>query len=248
MFEMNFSRFNVSYGNSSSITSFKDIGIPADFYRNDPFILRAMLYRNEINMNTFILVVGNPRTSKSYCSMKLCEMYLERLGKDFNVEDQLTFDDVRKFLMWSSKAKESAFILDETGTSLSPDMFFSLQQRIMRRFVQTQGFRKNILFWVLPSIVFIQKGFRFMSNYAIRTIRQGNAEVYKIVVNQLTGKGYPSGVETLLYSYPKVETCKIYEEMKNNWNDEELRGDIAFLDKIESDNLRQFTVKNGLLF
>lgn len=245
---MNFSQFTVSNTDRSNITSFRDIGIPKDFHSQKPFILRALLYRNQINMNTFVLVVGNPRTSKSYCSMKLCESYLEVLGKDFNVSEQLTFDDVKKFLTWSSRAEESAFILDETGTSLSPDMFFSLQQRIMRRFVQTQGFRKNVLFWVLPSIVFIQKGFRFMSNYAIRTLQQGNAEIYKVVVNQLIGKGYPDRIETLNYSFPKESTCKTYEEMKHKWNDEELRSDIAFLDKIESDQLKQFTVKNGLLF
>jgi hypothetical protein len=222
--------------------------MPSSFYPELPFILRAMLYRNQINMNTFLLIVGNPRTSKSYCALKIAEMYLEKLGKEFDVKEQLTFSDVKKFLRWSQNADNSLFILDETGTSLSPDMFFSLQQRIMRRFVQTQGFRKNVLVWVLPSIVFIQKGFRFMSNYAIRTIQQGNAEINKIVVNQLLGKGYPERIENLSYSYPKPETCVIYEQMKKEWNDAELQSDLAFLEKIEEEQSNQFTIKNALLF
>jgi len=237
MFEMNFSRFETS-DTRSSIYSYKDIGIPANFYPNMPFIFRAILFRKQINMNTFILIVGNPRTSKSYCAMKIAEVYLDKVGKQFDIEKQLTFSDVKKFLMWSQGAENSMFILDETGTSLSPDMFWSLQQRIMRRFVQTQGFRKNVLIWVLPSIVFIQKGFRFMSNYAIRTLRQGSAEINKIVVNQLIGKGYPERIETLNYSFPDKEICKRYEEMKKEWNDKELENDILFMEKLEKGESR----------
>ena len=246
MFEMNFSKFTTSFSDTTSIQSYRDIGIPAGFHSDLPFILRAMLYRSHINMNTFILAVGNPRTSKSYCAMKIAEMYSEKLGQKFDVEKQLTFSDVKKFMIWSQNAENSIFILDETGTSLAPDMFWSLQQRIMRRFVQTQGFRKNVLIWVLPSIVFIQKGFRFMSNYAIRTLRQGQAEIYKVVVNQLIGKGYPDRIETLNYTYPSKEMCEIYEKLKKEWNDIELENDIQFLHKIDNPDTRRLNKSDVL--
>jgi hypothetical protein len=221
---------------SSNIYGFQDLAIPYWFYPNLPFVFRAVLFRTKINMNTFLLVVGNPRTSKSFFAMKFAEVYLRRVGKKFDVETQLCFDDIKKFLMWSQNAEDSLFILDETGTTLSPDLFWSLQQRIMRRFVQTQGFRKNVLIWVLPSIIFIQKGFRFLSNYGIKTIRQGLVEIHKIKVDQLIGKGYPQRIETLSFGMPSKETLDKYTEMKRIWNDQRLKEDIDFLKMTEEES------------
>jgi len=240
MFETYFSKFQVATGN---IYFFKDITIPSNFYPELPYIFRALMFREKINMNTFVLIVGNPRTSKSYCAMKIAEKKEELKGNKFDVEQQLTFDDVKKFLNWSKTATESIFILDETGTTLSPDLFWSLQQRIMRRFVQTQGFRKNVLIWVLPSIVFIQKGFRFMSNYAIKTINQGNVEVYKVVVNQLLGKGYPDRIETMKFSLPTKETIEKYEQLKKDWNNKELESDVEFLNELGKPYERKFSAE-----
>jgi hypothetical protein len=212
---------------------YRDVGIPENFYPNLPYIFRTLLYRQWKNMNTFILIVGNPRTSKSYCAMNIGENYSKYNGNVFDVEKQLTFDDIKKFLVWSQNAYNSIFILDETGTTLSPDLWFSLQQRIMRRFVQTQGFRKNVLIWVLPSVVFLQKGFRFMCNYAIQTLRQGLVEIYKIKVNQLVGKGYPDKIEIMNFGKPSNETEEKYLAMKQEWNDNQLQQDVDFMTEIE---------------
>jgi hypothetical protein len=243
MFETHFSKFQVSSGN---IYFYKDVTLPNNFYPELPYIFRALLYREKINMNTFVLIVGNPRTSKSYCAMKIAEVVEEKKGKKFNVDDQLTFGDVKKFLIWSQTATNSIFILDETGTSLSPDLFWSLQQRVMRRFIQTQGFRKNTLIWVLPSVVFIQKGFRFMSNYAIRTLNQGLVEVHKIVVNQLIGKGFPDRIETMKFNFPDQEIVERYEQLKKEWNDKELESDVNFLDDLEKPYEKKFGVETYL--
>jgi hypothetical protein len=178
--------------------------------------------------------------------MKIAEVVEEKKGKKFNVDDQLTFGDVKKFLIWSQTATNSIFILDETGTSLSPDLFWSLQQRVMRRFIQTQGFRKNTLIWVLPSVVFIQKGFRFMSNYAIRTLNQGLVEVHKIVVNQLIGKGFPDRIETMKFNFPDQEIVERYEQLKKEWNDKELESDVNFLDDLEKPYEKKFGVETYL--
>jgi hypothetical protein len=230
IFEQKFRPFKVHSGN---VYYDRDISIPSYFHPELPYIFRALMFKENLNMNSFVLEVGNPRTSKSYCAMTIAEN-LERLrGKKFDVEKQLTFDDIKKFLNWSKDATDSIFILDETGTTLSPDQFWSLQQRVMRRFVQTQGFRKNVLIWVLPSVVFIQKGFRFMANYAIKTKKQGVVDVYKIVVDQLIGKGYPDYIETMHFNMPSAETIEIYERMKKEWNDVTLENDIDFMKDME---------------
>ncbi len=226
---MNFSKFN----DQRVITFFRDIKIPFRFYPKLPYIIRALMLRQKRDYNTFVLVVGNPRTSKSSFALRCSEIIANCKKKNFDVEKQLTFDDIKKFLIWSKTAKDSTFILDETGTSLSPEQFWELQQRVMRRFVQTQGFRRNILFWVLPSIIFIQKGFRFMCNYGVQTIRQGVVSTYKIKVDQLRGKGFFSYISTIRFKKPTDKTWLPYFNAKQLWNDENLKADIDYLEQAE---------------
>lgn len=214
------------------IIYYKDQRLPKDFLPSEIYIIRALKYRQLKDMNTFVLIVGNPRTSKSSFALKLCERLNQLKNTEFDVEKQLTFDDIRKFLEWSKNAEGSEFILDETGTTLSPEQFWQLQQRVMRRFIQTQGFRRNILFWVLPSIIFIQKGFRFMSNYGVKTVNQGYVSIYKINVDQLLGKGFFEWIGNTKFSKPSDSVWDKYMELKKEWNDQNLQSDIDYLDTI----------------
>ena len=212
-----------------------DIMIPKDFLPDKPFLIRALLTRENTNQNSFVLVVGNPRTGKSMFGQKMCEEIANIKGTEFDVEKQLTFDDVKKFMIWSKTATESQFILDETGVSsgASSDNFWSFEQRIFRQFVQTQGFRKNILFWILPSVVFLQKRFRFLTNYAVKTVRQGTVNVYKVIVDQLLGKGFPEYRETINFKLPSDRILEPYLKMKQEFNDQKLKEDVDFLEMLE---------------
>jgi uncharacterized protein YktA (UPF0223 family) len=236
-FAMNFSNF----ATEQIIHFSRDVSIPYDFYPNLPYIFRVLMLRQKMNMNTFILIVGNPRSSKSYCALKIAEEYSKLRNMTFDVDKQLTFDDIKKFLIWSVNATDSIFILDETGTTLSPDLFWSLQQRVMRKFCQVGGFRKNVLIWALPSIVFIQKGFRFLTNYALMTKKQGTVEVFKIVVNQLVGKGFPDRIETMNFQLPSQEIIDKYENSKKDWNKDDLEKDIDWLNEMNKPYEKKLT-------
>ena len=240
-FAMTFTPFN-----TNRVITRRGQQIPKNFYPDEIYLVRALLYRQLKDMNTFVLIVGNPRSSKSSFSMKVCEKLSEIKKREFNVEKQLTFSDIKKYLIWSKDATNSMFILDETGTSLSPEQFWQLQQRVMRRFVQTQGFRRNILFWNLPSVIFIQKGFRFMSNYGVKTIAQGVVSVYKIIVDQLLGKGFFSWIGTTKFSMPSPKVWDKYVELKEEWNNENLREDIDYLDLMEKPDQKELLKEESL--
>lgn len=197
-------------------------------------------------MNSFVLIVGNPRTSKSSFAMKMCEELGKIKKQPFQIRKQLAFDEIKKYLLWSQTAIGSTFILDETGTSLSPEQFWELQQRVMRRFVQTQGFRQNILFWVLPSVIFIQKGFRFMSNFGIKTVRQGMVSIYKINVDQLRGKGWFSWLGSVKFGMPSEETWNEYVKYKKEWNDATLKDDIDYIDQMDKPSEKELLRQESL--
>jgi hypothetical protein len=238
MFEMGFTGLSVN-----SVIYRQGRLIPEDFYPNEDYLIRALMWRSKENMNSFVLVVGNPRTSKSSFALHECYRLAKLKKQDFNVEEQLTFDDIKKFLVWSQKAEDSQFILDETGTSLSPSQFWEIQAKVMRSFIQTQGFRKNILFWVLPSIVFLQKNFRFLSNYGVKTIQQGLVSVYKICTDQLLGKGYVQYVKSIRFKMVDSAVWDKYNEYKRIWNDDKLKDDIDYINMMdkpsEKEALRQ---------
>ncbi len=234
-FSMQFSGMNAN----RVITFYKDQSVPFNFYRKQPYLVRVLLYRQQRDMNTFVLCVGNVRSGKSSFILELCKRLSLLKGVPFDVNKQLTFDDIKKFLIWSKTAKGSMFILDETGTSLSPEQFWDLQQRVMRRFVQTQGFRRNILFWVLPSVILIQKAFRFMCNYGVQTKFHGLVSVHKIKMDNLKGKGWFEYVGVMRYKKPTGKVWDDYMREKEKWNDEQLKNDIDYLDQASKPDQRQ---------
>ena len=218
------------------------LGIPKDFHpelklRNFD-LMRMLLFRQTKSMNTFIIVVGSPRTSKSYFAMKIAELYSEYGDKKFDVEKQLSFD-LKPFIEWSQEATDSIFILDEIGVNLSPDQWWDIQSRIMRRFTQIQGFRSNVLLMVCPSVIFLQKSFRFLSSFGVETVAQGLVKWYKINMRQLHGKGYLNYMGHIKFSEPSKETLEKYEAMKKEFNDKMLAEDLEYLRSIDPEFQKQ---------
>jgi len=79
--------------------------IPFDFYPHENWLIRAILWRRTKKQNTFILVTGEPRTSKSYFCLKECERIGELLDRKFDVQKQLTMNDIVKFFEWSKTSE-----------------------------------------------------------------------------------------------------------------------------------------------
>lgn len=208
--------------------------IPKDFYPKANSLLKHTLFRQQMNMNVFILVVGAVRSSKSYFALKFAEQFCKLKGIEFDVNKQVSFD-VKPFLIWSQTAMDNIFVLDEVGVNLNPQEWYSVQSKIMRNFTQTQGFRRNVLILVLPNVAFLLKSIRFMCNYVCETVKQGVVRVRKIYTNHTMGKSYPLFMGILKFKLPSKKTVKDYEEMKKEWNDKHLKMDLDFLEQIEED-------------
>lgn len=235
------------------ITYSSSLRIPKNFLRNEITLLRFIMYRRKLNMNTILLVVGNVRTGKSYLALKIAEEYCRLNKTHFNVRKQCSFEII-PFLRWSQNAVDSVFVLDEVGVTLNSQDWFTIQSKIMRNFIQAQGFRRNLLIIVLPSIAFLLKSIRFMVNYVVETIQQGTIKWYKMVMRHSLGKGHISYMGILRFGLPSKETVEEYENMKKEWNDEQLDTDIEQLEGMKE--LRFYTmpkqdlvkaVKGGLI-
>jgi len=222
----------------SSLTSYKQTPyrdksmIPDWFYPKSPFFIRHLLYRRKMNMNTIILIVGAVRSGKSYMGLKISENYCKWLKKTFDVTKQCSFD-ILPFLTWSQIETDNIYVLDEVGTSLNPQEWYSVQSKVFRNFTQAQGFRRNVMVLVLPNASFLLKSIRFMCNYVIETRFQGKGFIRKLLMDHTRGKGYFLNIGSIKFNLPTKNTIKKYEKMKKEWNDKMLNEDIEKLKRIE---------------
>ena len=227
MFEMDFKSFN------TTTVIYSGEKIPEDFYPRECLLMRHVLYRQEKNMNVFVLVVGAVRTGKSYFSLSFIERYCKLRKIPFSVKNHVSFD-LKPFLIWSQNATDNIYLLEELGTSLNPQEWFTVQSKIMRNFCQTQGFRRNILIMTLPNVAFLLKAIRFMCNYICETgSYQGQVHVNKIKMSHSRGKGWFNYLGTIKFPLPDKKTIDEYETMKKEWNDLHLKEDLNYLELLE---------------
>jgi hypothetical protein len=212
--------------------------LPDDFYPKENWLLRALLYRQRLNKNSFVLVTGEQRVGKSAFCIKECERINELNGREFDVDHQLTLDDIKKFFIWSRTAFNSEFIIDEIGTQLSTNQYWSIISSILRVFSQTQGFRCNIVFFVLPFAKILQSYFKYNAVYGIKVIDTGKAKVYKRVIDTLNDKKpyFKSKFITINFDLPKEPIWNRYLEIKKEWNDRRIDTDIDVIDKMNETN------------
>jgi len=213
--------------------------IPFDFLPKENWLIRALLHRQQhLSMNTFVLVTGKPRTSKSAFCIKECERIAEIKGQEFDIYNQLTLDDIKKFFTWSKTAIQSMFIIDEIFTQLSTSQYWSVVSSIMRVYTTTQGFRENIVFMVLPYSKSLQSFFKYTADYGIKTLKQGKVAIYKTVVDTLSDRKpfFKPKYITINFELPKEKLWLPYLEMKKQWNDKRLEIDLDVIDKINETN------------
>jgi len=227
-FAMTFSPLNVSTGRMKGGRG----NIPENFYKSTPLFLRHLLYRNKMNMTTVVLIVGQIRTGKSWTGLKLCEKYSQYKRLKYDPKTQMSFE-ILPFLLWSRDSTDSVYLLEELGRSVPPAEWWSVQSKIFRNFIDTQGFRRNVLIMTLPNAKNLLSSIRTNVNYVIVQKAQGYALVFKQIVDSLKGKMYYFYMGGLKTSTPTQPTIEHYEKLKKEVNDEWLKNDIKEMETKE---------------
>lgn len=228
-FAMRFSKF----GSQKMMTFQKEHTLPFDFHPKLALLFRHILYRKKLGMDTVIVVCGSKRTSKTYFSIKSCEELSKIENKKFDVKSQVFFDTL-PFLKFMKTATDSYAILEEVGIGYNAQDWFEIQSKIFRNILQSQGFRRNVIFMTLPNISYLLKSARFLCNFGIETMQIGVVRINKVVMRHLKGKGWFEYIETIRFSLPEKENVNDYEDMKKVWNDQQIDKDIMLIEGIES--------------
>lgn len=227
-FAMKFHKFQTA----TLITFYKERVLPFDFHPDLPLLFRHILYRKSLGMDTVIVVCGAKRTGKTYFSMKSCEELSKIDGKEFSVEKNVFFD-VLPFIKFMKDATDSYCVLEEAGIQYNAQQWFDVQAKIFRNILQSQGFRKNVIFLTLPNISYLLKSARFLCNFGVETVQIGAVRVNKIIIRHLLGKGWMNYIETIRFNLPSEVVIKDYEKLKKEWNDKQIDKDMELIGEIE---------------
>ena len=92
-----------------------------------------------------ILVVGKQRTGKTCTAL----LFASQIDKEFDVDKQMFFDVV-SFAKAVNKYRRKVLILDEAGIELDSYRYSDTRQRAFSHIIQSQAYKQNTLFLVLP--------------------------------------------------------------------------------------------------
>src|SRR3972149_556879 len=197
-----------------------------NFSSNEPLLYQLLQLRKDKNKDSIVVVVGEKRSGKSYFCMKTAEDLAIKWGIKFDVDN--VFYEIEDLLKFMYNNKDSIGIVEEAGFFLNAQEWASIENKIVRNMTQTQGFRRNIIFFNLPHFAFLNKTMRLMTNFGIETIGRGKVVVKKVNPNYLEGDGYFTKLETIEFVLPSKELVERYEEKKKIYNDVWIQQDIEY--------------------
>lgn len=111
----------------------------------EPLFLSWAKHRIRTGYCPIILIVGKQRAGKTCMALKLAY----ELDHNFNVEEQLFFD-VMSFAKAVKKYNRKVLVLDEAGVELDTYRYSDVRQRCFSHIIQSQAYKQNTLFIVLP--------------------------------------------------------------------------------------------------
>ena len=102
-------------------------------------------FRIRAGFSPIILIVGKQRMGKTFAALTFASW----LDKTFDPEKQMFFD-ILSFAKAVNKYNNKVLILDEVGVELDTYRYSDARQRAFSHIVQSQAYKQNTLFLVLP--------------------------------------------------------------------------------------------------
>ena len=133
--------------------------------------LRNMLRKKK---SPIILICGRRRMGKTMLALRLAE----EIQPDFDIKNQMFFE-VSKFAHAINKYENKVLIMDEGGIELDPMRAFETKQIVYSHIVQSQGYKNNLIFLVLPVAIDFGKRHRYHVDAVIEVKGHGSFTLYR---------------------------------------------------------------------
>lgn len=96
-----------------------------------------------------ILVVGEQRKGKTALALRLAWEISQFRKVPFEINEDMFFK-IEDFAYATQDKQNKTFVIDEAGISLDSYEHMSMEQRVYKHIIQTQAYKQNIVFLVLP--------------------------------------------------------------------------------------------------
>lgn len=176
--------------------------------------------RNGRNAN--MLIVGAPRSGKSWTALRLAEI----VDEHFTI-DQVVWD-IPQFmsLINSDKVHDgSVVIFDEAGVSINARDWYEKMNKKAMMILQTYGYKHLCVIFTTPSISYVDSQSRRLFNYTIETTnRYGMVKLRVSQYNPVKDKTYNKqptingiAIPVMYLNRPSRKLCGDYERLSIKW-------------------------------
>jgi hypothetical protein len=156
------------------------------------------------NKNFLCVVTGETGGGKSFCAMRICQL----VDSGFNIK-KIVFTPKEFLVLINSKElkRGDCIIFDEAGTGMSSREWYTVQNILINKLLQTFRHKNLVVFFCVPSIEYIDNQTRGLFHAYLETLRRSRADEKEKVVpckfmfmqhNPRTGKTY--------FKYPRCKT------------------------------------------
>lgn len=190
---------------------------------NANLFLDLVKMRQEKNMDSVIVVVGERRSGKSYGAITIAEKLSKMMGKKFIVATNMFFEPI-EFLKRFNQIEKEVIILDEASESIDSRQWYDIANKIFNSLIMREGFKNNVIIMTFPVLSDLDKRALRLSSHLITMLGHNSEQkvsygmAYRLKPIHLMGKSSPRKIQLLKIGLPTDENRTVYDQMKRDWN------------------------------
>ncbi len=141
-----------------------------------PMLIPYLQNQQKNEFSPVVLVVGRQRMGKTTTALTLG---YEMEGDEFDPRGQLV-NSVKEFGHAWKRYNNKVIVYDEVGQELDPFRAMNNLNRVFSHIVQTQAYKRNVLFVILPHATDVVKGHRKYVNAVVHIVGRGSYKLYAV--------------------------------------------------------------------
>jgi hypothetical protein len=122
----------------------------------------ALRSRIEDNRHFIVMLVGEPRSGKSYSALRIAEL----VDQDFSL-DNIVYSPAEFLKLVKTSEEGSVIVFDEAGVKIFSREWQSKMNKALAKVFQVLGYKHLGIILTFPSVMFVDKAIRRLFNYIL---------------------------------------------------------------------------------
>jgi hypothetical protein len=122
----------------------------------------ALRNRIEDSRHFIVMIVGEPRSGKSYSALRIAEL----VDQDFSL-DNLVYSPAEFLKLVKTREEGNVIVFDEAGVKIFSREWQSKMNKALAKVFQILGYKHLGIILTFPSVMFVDKAIRRLFNYIL---------------------------------------------------------------------------------